>query len=231
MRALVSGANRGLGLELVRQLLAQGARVIAACRHPGRAQELTAQAAAHPGHLHVLPLDLLKPASIAELAREAAMVFDGLDLLVNNAGLLVSGERWGALEASQLEASLRTNAIGPLLLTQALASLLERGESPRVANLSSVMGSIGGVREFRSPSYALSKAALNMATVQLAHALRPQGITVLALHPGWVRTDMGGEQAELEPPAAVAGLLRVIAASSAADSGSFRDWRGKKVAW
>ena len=231
MRALVSGANRGLGLEFVRQLLAQGARVIAACRHPGRAQELTAQAAAHPGHLHVLPLDLAKPASIAELAREAAMVFDGLDLLVNNAGLLVSGERWGALEAGNLEASVRTNAIGPLLLTQALTALLERGEKPCVANLSSIMGSIAAVREFRSPSYALSKAALNMATVQLTHALAPHGIAVLALHPGWVRTDMGGAQAELEPVAAVAGLLRVIAGSRPGDSGSFRDWQGKELAW
>jgi NAD(P)-dependent dehydrogenase (short-subunit alcohol dehydrogenase family) len=231
MRALVSGANRGLGLEFVRQLLAQGARVVAACRQPGRAHELTAQAAAHPGHLHVLPLDLAKPASIAELAREAAMVFDGLDLLINNAGLLVPGERWGALEAASLEASVRTNAIGPLLLTQALAALLERGASPRVVNLSSVMGSIAAVREFRSPSYALSKAALNMATVQLAHALAPQGIGVLALHPGWVRTEMGGAQAELEPAAAVTGLLRVIAASTDADNGSFRDWRGQPLPW
>lgn len=231
MRALVSGANRGLGLEFVRQLLAQGARVIAACRQPGRAQELTAQAAAHPGHLHVLPLDLAKPASIAELAREAAMVFDGLDLLINNGGLLVSGERWGALEASHLEASLRTNAIGPLLLTQALTSLLERGDAPRVANLSSVMGSIGAVREFRSPSYAMSKAALNMATVQLTHALAPHGISVLALHPGWVRTDMGGAQAELDAGVAVAGLLRVIAGSGPNDSGSFRDWQGKEMSW
>lgn len=231
MRALVSGANRGLGLEFVRQLLARGARVIAACRHPGRAHELTLQAAAHPGHLHVLPLDLGKPATIAELAREAHMLFEGLDLLVNNAGMLVPGERFGSLEAEALEASFRTNAVGPLLLTQALAPLLARGEAPRVANVSSVLGSIAGVREFRTPSYAMSKAALNMATAQLARALAPQGIVVAALHPGWARTDMGGAQAEVEPAAAVAGMLGVIGALAPADTGSFRDWQGRSLAW
>jgi NAD(P)-dependent dehydrogenase (short-subunit alcohol dehydrogenase family) len=231
MRALVSGANRGLGLEFVRQLLARGARVIAACRHPGRAHELTLQAAAHPGHLHVLPLDLGKPATIAELAREAHMLFEGLDLLVNNAGMLVPGERFGSLEAEALEASFRTNAVGPLLLTQALAPLLARGEAPRVANVSSVLGSIAGVREFRTPSYAMSKAALNMATAQLARALAPQGVVVVALHPGWARTDMGGAQAEVEPAAAVAGMLGVIEALAPADTGSFRDWQGRSLAW
>lgn len=231
MRALVSGANRGLGLEFVRQLLAQGARVIAACRHPGRAHELTAQAAAHPGHLHVLPLDVARPASVAELAREAHLLFEGLDLLVNNAGMLVAGERFGQVEAEALETSFRTNAAGPLLLTQALAPLLAQGTTPRVANVSSILGAIGAVREFRSPSYAISKAALNMATVQLARALAPQGIAVVALHPGWARTDMGGAQAEVDPRDAVAGLLRVIAALGIADSGSFRDWRGETLPW
>jgi NAD(P)-dependent dehydrogenase (short-subunit alcohol dehydrogenase family) len=216
MRALVSGANRGLGLEFVRQLLARGARVIAACRHPGRAHELTLQAAAHPGHLHVLPLDLGKPATIAELAREAHMLFEGLDLLVNNAGMLVSGERFGSLEAEALEASFRTNAVG---------------QAPRVANVSSVLGSIAGVREFRTPSYAMSKAALNMATVQLAQALAPQGVSVVALHPGWARTDMGGAQAEVDPAAAVAGMLRVIEGLVPADTGSFRDWQGRSLSW
>ena len=231
MRALVTGANRGLGLEFVRQLLAAGARVVAACRHPGRAHELTLQAAAHPGHLHVLPLDVARPATIGELVRETALVFDGLDLLVNNAGMLVAGERFGAVEAESLEASFRTNAAGPLLLTQALAPLLARGERPRVGNVSSVLGSIASVREFRTPSYALSKAALNMATALLARALAPQGIAVVALHPGWARTDMGGAQAEVEPRDAVAGLLRVLHGLDLAASGGFRDWQGRALPW
>jgi NAD(P)-dependent dehydrogenase (short-subunit alcohol dehydrogenase family) len=230
-RVLVTGANRGLGLEFVRQLLARGDRVIAACRHPGRARDLTVQAAAHPGHLHVLPLDVAKPASIVELAREAGMVFDALDLLINNAGVLVAGERFGSLEAADLETSFRSNAVGPLLLTQALAPMLAAAPGARVANVSSVMGSIARTTEFRSPSYGLSKAALNMATVQLAHALAPQGTTVVALHPGWVRTEMGGPGAQIDPPEAVAGMLGVIDALTAADRGSFRDWRGSSVPW
>ena len=230
-RVLVTGANRGLGLEFTRQLLGRGDRVIAACRHPGRATELTALAAAHPGHLHVLPLDVARPASIQELGRETAMLFPGLDLLVNNAGVLVPGERFGSVSADDLDSSFRSNAMGPLLVTQLLAPLLGKGTRPKVANLSSVMGSIATVREFRSPSYAMSKAALNMASTLLARALAPAGVVVLALHPGWARTEMGGAQAEVDPRDAVAGLLRVIDAATAADSGHFRDWQGKALPW
>lgn len=230
-RVLVTGANRGLGLEFVRQLLTRGDRVIAACRHPGRATELTAQAAAHPGHLHVLPLDLAKPVSITELAREAAMVFDGLDLLLNNAGHMVSGERLGQLTQENLEACFRSNAAGPLLLAQALAPLLAKGRRPRIANLSSILGSLGSTHELRSPSYSISKAALNMATMQLVHALAPEGITVVALHPGWVRTDMGGKLAPLTPAASVAGLLQVIDGLTPEQTGAFRDWQGTALPW
>ena len=159
------------------------------------------------------------------------MLFDGLELLVNNAGQLVAGERFGALTADALEGSLRSNAVGPLLLAQALAPLLAHGERACIANLSSVMGSIAQVKEFRSPSYALSKAALNMASAQLARALAPQKIRVVALHPGWARTDMGGAQASVEPVDSVAGMLRVIDTLPASASGSFRDWQGETVPW
>lgn len=230
-RVLVTGANRGLGLEFVRQLLARGDRVIATCRQPGRAQPLTAQAAAHPGHLHVLPLDIGKDASIQELAREAAMLFDGLDLLISNAGVLVSGERFGSLTADDMESSFRSNAVGPVLLAQALAPLLARGTRPRLVHLSSIMGSIGHADAFRSPSYGMSKAALNMATVQLAHALAPQGVICVALHPGWVRTDMGGPNAMIDADESVAGMLRVVEALTARDSGAFRDYSGKALPW
>ena len=230
-RVLVTGANRGLGLEFTRQLLARGDRVIAACRHPGRATDLTAQAAAHPGPLHVLPLDVARAASIQELGRETAMLFPGLDLLINNAGVLVPGERFGSVSADDLDSSFRSNAMGPLLLTQLLAPLLGKGTRPKVANLSSVMGSIASVREFRSPSYAMSKAALNMATALLARALAPSGVSVIALHPGWARTEMGGPQAEVDPRDAVAGMLRAIDALAPADSGAFRDWQGKPLPW
>lgn len=231
LRVLVTGANRGLGLEFTRQALARGDRVIAACRHPGRATELTTLAGQHPGHVHVLPLDVSRPTAITELGRETAMLFPGLDLLVNNAGVLVPGERFGSVSADDLESSFRSNAVGPVLLTQMLAPLLAKGTRPKVANVSSVMGAIAHVREFRSPSYAMSKAALNMATALLARALAPSHVSVIALHPGWARTDMGGAQAEVDPRDAVAGMLRVIDTLAPADSGSFRDWQGKTLPW
>ncbi|RNF83584.1 SDR family oxidoreductase [Montanilutibacter psychrotolerans] len=242
-RCVVTGANRGLGLEFTRQLLARGDRVVATCRHPGKAQALNRLAGEHPGRLHVLPLDVAEPKSVAQLARELPLLagLDGeddgarIDLLINNAGVLHSGERFGQVPAANLDDSLRSNATGPFLLTQALAPLLVDGDTTRrgatVANLSSGWGSIGLLEAFRTPSYAISKAALNMATALLAHGLRDRGITVLALNPGWVRTDMGGSDADLGADEAVAALLAVIDASTLADSGRFLDRRGGTVAW
>lgn len=230
-RCLVTGANRGLGLAFTRQLLARGERVIATARHHGRALELNELAAAHPGHLHVLPLDLARPASIHELAREAAALFDGLDLLINNAGVLHAGERFGRLEPEHFEQAFRTNALGPLLLTEALAELLARGERPVVGNLSTQLGSIAQTHAFRTPSYAMSKAAQNMATRLLAAALAERGVSVLALHPGWVKTAMGGERAQLEPATAAARLLAVLDAATPERSGLFVDGDGKALPW
>jgi NAD(P)-dependent dehydrogenase (short-subunit alcohol dehydrogenase family) len=233
--ALVTGANRGLGLSLVRALLARGDRVVAACRQPGKATELNHLAGEHPGRLHLLPLDVADAKSQAELARELPLVLnddDGegrLDLLVNNAGVLHSGERFGRVGAGHLEDSFRTNAMGPFLLVQALAPLLADGA--KVANLSSVLGSIAATARFGTPSYAISKAAQNMATVLLAHALQERGIVVLALHPGWVQTDMGGKDATVAPEDSAEGLLRVIEGAKPCDSGRFLDWKGRAIEW
>ena len=228
---LVTGANRGLGLEFVRQLLATGAHVVATCRQPGKATALNALAGEHPGRLHVLPLDVANPKSIAELARELPLLDAALslDLLVNCAGVLHSGERFGSLDPAVVEGSFRTNAMGPLLLTQALAPRLADGA--RVANISSVLGSIASLTRFGTPSYDISKCAQNMATALLAHALQDRGIVVLALHPGWARTDMGGDNATVPVAESVAGLLRVVADATPGDSGSFRDWRGQALPW
>ena len=229
--SLVTGANRGLGLEFVRQLLARGDHVVATARHPGRATALNALAGEHPGRLHVLPLDVASEKSRQELAHELPLVLGdaALDLLVNNAGVMHSGERWGHVDPAILEDSLRTNAMGPFLLTQALAPRLRDGGT--VANMSSGMGAIADVREFRSPSSCISKAAQNMATAQLARALAQRGIVVVALCPGWVRTDMGGGSAPITPAESVAGLLRVLAALAPADSGRFLDWQGTPMPW
>jgi NAD(P)-dependent dehydrogenase (short-subunit alcohol dehydrogenase family) len=185
-RVLVTGANRGIGLEFARQLLTRGARVFAACREPGKALKLTGLAAAHPGHLTVLALDLTKERSIADLARQTAEATDALDLLINNAGVLVSGERYGELNAKTFTETFSVNVVGPLLLTQALTPLLMHGESPKIVNLSSDLGSLSKTTSFYTPSYGISKAGLNMTTRLLAAELASAGITVISANPGWV---------------------------------------------
>ncbi len=237
--AVVTGANRGIGLEFVRQLLARGDRVLATCRRPGKATELNALTGHHPGKLRVLPLDVADPGARAELAAELPLALGDdarIDLLINNAGVLHSGERFGQLRQTTLEDSLQTNAIGPLLLTQTLAPLFREGAADAtgalvIANLSSQLGSIAGVTRFGAPSYAISKAAQNMATAQLAQALAPRGIVVLALHPGWAQTAMGGPKATDAPADVVAGLLALIDAATPAQSGHFFDWRGQPLPW
>lgn len=232
---LVTGANRGLGLEFVRQLLARGERVVATCRQPGRASALNALAGEHPGRLRVLPLDVAEPKSHAELVAEWPLLAgEGeeaprIRLLVNNAGVLHSGERFGGIGMDHLVHSFRTNAAGPLLLTQALAPLLADGA--RVVNISSRLGSVAATERFGTPSYALSKAALNMATAQLKHALADRGIVVVAISPGWVQTEMGGDKAEVKPEDSVAGLLRQVDRLGAKDSGRFLDWQGQSIRW
>ena len=224
-------------------MLARGERVVAACRQPGRATALNALAGEYPGRLHVLPLEVAAAKSRAELVRELPLVLGGgedaaarLDLLVNNAGVLHPGERFGRVDPAVLEDSLRTNAIAPFLLAQALAPWLRdagpdgRGGA-KISNLSAQLGSIAGTARFGTPSYAISKAAQNMASVLLAQALADRGIVVLALHPGWVQTDMGGARATLAANDAVQGLLRVVDAAGPADSGCFRDWRGDPLPW
>ncbi len=228
-RSLVTGANRGLGLEFVRQLLARGDHVIAACRHPGKASDLNRLAGDHPGRLHVLPLDVADEKSRNAFAHELPLVADGIDLLINNAGVLHSGERWGSVSEANLVDSLRTNAMGPFLLTQAVASQLADGAG--VANISSGMGSLGDDPDFHSPSYRISKAALNMATRMLAKALEARAIPVVALCPGWVKTDMGGSSAQITPPESVSALLQVTDAATMERSGGFFDRFGKPMPW
>lgn len=228
---LVTGANRGLGLEFTRQLLARRCHVVAACRQPGKAVALNTLAGEYPGRLHVLPLDVADARSRAELARELPLVTDEepLHLLVNNAGVLRGGERFGQVSAEDLDASFHTNAAGPFLLVQTLAGQL--ADHGTVANISSEIGSIALRQEFRTPSYAIGKAAQNMSTSLLSQALASRDIKVVALHPGWVRTDMGGAQADISVQESVVALLQVIDRLKPEDSGSFLDWQGQPLPW
>lgn len=228
---LITGANRGLGLEYVRQLLARGERVIACCRHTARASELNHFSGEFPGHLKLLPLDVAEPRSIAEVAHEIDMLDLRIDVLINNAGVLTPGEVFGEVEAKSLTQAFATNTQGPFLLTQALAPRLADGA--KVIAISSGLGSIARASRFGTPSYNISKAALNMAMRMLGFALAERRIAVLALSPGWVKTDMGGAGAELEVEQSVANMLKVIDALCFDEEhiGQFLGNRGDPVPW
>ncbi|MFO1496198.1 MAG: SDR family oxidoreductase [Lysobacterales bacterium] len=229
MQTLITGANRGLGLEFTRQCLARGERVLATARDPGHAQALNRLAGEYPGHLTVLPLDMTQPASIEALASEIALLGVSVQRWVANAGVLHRGERFGTLDAATLEHAWRVNTLGPLLLAQALTPQLPSGA--RVVFLSSILGSISARDSFYVPGYCISKAGLNMVMRQLSYAWAPKGILTIAAHPGWVRTEMGGEQAPLLPEQSVSDLLRLIDNLTPDHHGRFYAHDGTALAW
>ena len=219
--ALVTGANRGIGREFVRQLPAAGYDVVACCRAP-EAMDFSGVA----GQIALLPLDVSDAASVNKLA--VALQGRAIDLLINNAAIRGATGGLDDLERESFLEVMAINVLGPLLVTRALLSHLQAGRG-LVANISSRAGSMAeGADPEGDYAYKCSKAALNMATVKLAD---DTGLIVLALHPGWVKTDMGGADAEISAKDSVAGMVRLLAAAGPADSGSFRAYDGTPVAW
>lgn len=230
-RILVTGANRGLGLEFVRQYADAGARVFAACREPARAGALREICSGHTG-VDILELDVTDSDAIDTAAEDVAADGDGrLDILINNAGVSPRGERFDNLEAQAMLGVYAVNTVAPAIMAQRLRPLLARSERPRIANISSTMGSLASKDYGRFYSYASSKAALNMITRAAACDLADEGIIVAALHPGWVQTDLGGPKAELTPAESVAGLIDVIAGLTPEQSGRFLAWDGSEPPW
>ncbi|KAM6300540.1 C-signal-like [Aegotheles albertisi] len=250
---LVTGANRGLGLGLVRHFLGlpnPPQWVFATCRDPkGQgAQELQNLAAKHPS-LGIVALEVTNPASIKAAAARVGEQLggSGLNLLINNAGM----SRLNSLSSETLEDMTEvytTNTIGPLLVSQAFLPLLKKAAqgSPgsalscskaAIINMSSSAGSIEEVYLWgpvHVVSYRCSKAALNMLTKCQSLGYREHGVLCAALHPGWVQTDMGGS-GPVKPPLtvddSVRGMLKVLSWLSEKDTGSFLNWEGKVVAW
>jgi NAD(P)-dependent dehydrogenase (short-subunit alcohol dehydrogenase family) len=226
---LVTGANRGLGLEFVRQYAADGAEVIACCRDPDAAAELQALAAASAGRVRMLKLDVASQADVAAL--KAALAGQPIDVLINNAG--ISGPRRQSSDDIDLEGWLETfrvNTVAPVALAQALHSNLKAGAEKKLAAITSQLGSTaanGGQRY----AYRSSKAALNNAMRGLSRDWASDGILVGVFHPGWVRTDMGGQSAPVSPEASVRGLRQRIAELGPKNSGAYVDYTGAALAW
>ena len=189
---------------------------------------MQAIAAAQP-QLEILPLDVADADSRAALVTELGERCDGLDWLVNNAAINLAGGDFAALEEGALAEMFRVNSVAPILLSLALLPLLRAVEAPRVMHVSSALKYAARARS--SPGYSASKAALNMFTRKQARAWREEGIIVFALEPGWVRTDMGGADADISVAESIAGCLRVIDGLTMGDSGVFRDYKGDFLPW
>ena len=225
---VVTGANRGIGLELVSQYLADGWQVYGCCRRPESATQLAGLASNSALSIH--QLDVGNPDSVEKVA--LALSEQSIDLLINNAGIY-GGERqsFGDIDYAQWARVLEVNTLGPYRVSTALANQVENGEQRLMVNVSSAMGSIERYTTGGHYIYRSSKAALNMVTVNLAHDLRSRGITVLSVHPGWVRTDMGGSSADISTQTSAAGLRQLISNSTIDDSGRFFSWDGSALPW
>ena len=192
---LITGANRGIGLALVKEFLKQGNRVIATARQPDKADELNALSKTyHEPNYTVIPMDVTNADSVNQAYSKIAQSFSSLDILINNAGVNpdVKDEKFEDMDIAHFEMAFDVNVVGVARVSRSLLPLLRKGNEPRIINISSGAGSIAIKTNFKLYSYSTSKAALNMFTRALAAELKPEEIIVVALSPGWVRTDMGG---------------------------------------
>jgi NAD(P)-dependent dehydrogenase (short-subunit alcohol dehydrogenase family) len=225
---LITGANRGIGLELTRQLTTRGDTVIGAARDPDGASDLRTLTD------RVEQLDTADEDSILALADRLAA--EPIDVLINNAGVFLDGRAQSSegTTAQQMLDTYRVNVVGPFLLTRALAPNLERGQRKLAIQTSSNLGSISAaIRERRTgwTAYCASKAALNMVSVLMDNELRSRGVASVAIHPGWVKTDMGGEGADLERTDAAAMIIKTIDSLTPEGDRRFVRYDGEPMDW
>ncbi|XP_073693850.1 C-signal-like [Garra rufa] len=250
---LITGANRGLGLETVKQLLEDSncpkRHIFATCRDPDgpKSEALRELAKKHPSVITIIRLDADDPCSIKESAKKVGSLLgsNGLNLLVNNAAIVARG----TIQTSSVEDmknTFNTNVIGPLLIIKEYLPYLQIAakasgtpglscNKAAVINISTLGGSISTMPSFFDQfpvlPYCVSKAGLNMLTVLAAEELKADEILCMALHPGWVKTELGGEKAPLEPKESVEGMLRVIGSLTEKEQGGFLDYTGKTIPW
>ncbi len=232
---LVTGASRGLGLEFVRQYAADGWQVLACCRQPEAAGELSALAR-ESDSVRLFALDVTDFAAIDALARRLAG--EPIDVLINNAGQFgpkVSEhndlrQTFGHIDYDVWQDLIRINTFAPIKMAEAFIDHIAASEQKKIASLSTIMSSIaeaaGGYY-----AYGSSKAALNRAMASLARDVADRGISVAVFCPGWVKTDMGGPMASLTPAQSIAGLRRRIAEMTLENSGTFHQYDGKVLPW
>ena len=228
---LITGSNRGLGLEWVHQYAKAGWRVFATCRFPENASNLEQLVSEYP-NVSIHKLDVTNPVHIHNLVKELNDV--PLDILINNAGVYL--ERWGKDKLGQIDfeawqATFEVNTFGVMRVTEALIENLANSDKGLIVAISSHMGSIADIEAPNDYAYRSSKAALNAAMKGLSIELKNRGIGVLILHPGWVRTRMGGENAPIKPEDSVSSMRRIVSKYKNNQSGHFYRFDGSEIAW
>lgn len=229
MRIVVTGANRGIGLELARRYLERGDQVEAAVRRPDAAEALGALAGPAGGRLRIHACDVSDDASVRAFAAGLGEV--AVDLLINNAGVGGRRQRLGSLDFEDIARTIGTNALGPLRVTEALLPHLRRGSARKIVHVTSGMGSIADNTSGGSHGYRMSKAALNMACRSMAVDLRGEGFTAIVVNPGWVKTDMGGPQATTPVEESARLMIELFDRIGPDQTGTFFDYRGHTWPW
>jgi NAD(P)-dependent dehydrogenase (short-subunit alcohol dehydrogenase family) len=227
---LITGANRGLGFEFVKQYAAEGWQIYAACRDPNSSLELRRLADASGQKVRVLVLHVTDPTSI----KSATAELDGraIDLLLNNAGIIgAQRQTIGNIDYEAWAKVFDVNTMGPMRVSEAFVDHVARSKRKLIVTLTSGMGSIADNTSGGSVAYRSSKAAVNMVMRSLAIDLAPRGITCVVVNPGWVRTDMGGPDATLSAAQSVTALRRLIESLGLAQSGKFFNYNGREYAW
>ena len=226
---LITGANRGLGLGFVKSFLAKNVNVICTTRNIPGSKELLECKKKNPKNLEILELDLLGENS--ENTLSDLLSDKPIDIFINNAGVGNSNQRFGVVSSLPWVGVLKVNLIAPLTVTQSIIENIKKGSDKKIYFLSSQLGSIqdntsGGMYIYRS-----SKTALNQVVKSLSVDLKPMGITVISLHPGWVKTDMGGPNAPVSIDESIKGMMKVIDTTDIRNTGTFLNFDGQGLPW
>ena len=228
---LITGANRGIGLEFCRQYAADGWRVLACSRYPEKSDALNKLAAQYPEQIKIHALDVADHVQIDRLAH--VLADESIDLLINNAGIYPDSDKsgFGHTDYAEWIEAFRINTMAPLKMAETFATQIARGKQKTIVTITSKMGSIADNSGGGSYLYRSSKAAVNMVVKSLAIDLKPIGITAVVFHPGWVKTDMGGPNALISAEQSVSGIRQEIARLTIADSGRFFAYDGQEIPW
>ncbi|MHA2289626.1 MAG: SDR family oxidoreductase [Promethearchaeota archaeon] len=234
-KVFITGASKGLGLEFTKQYLKKGVTVIASCRTPEKAEDLQALRNKFPNNLSILKFNVTDENDRNQVFNETKKNSDKIDILINNAGIIAGDEKkpsvLGEIYKEDFAKVMEVNSISPLLITEKFLPLLRNSQNPKIVNISSQNGSISRRLVGGKYSYAASKAALNMITKILSNDLKKEGIVSIAIHPGWILTDMGGPDAPLKKEEPISQIIDLIEKCDLSNSGKFLDWEGNEVPW